>query len=444
MTYVANNIKKITMNTSTINDSLSIYRSAIAVELSSRRTDVLQLFTMLYPSWLYVQSLSHLTVSELLEHPQISNHNWNRKLSLIASMPIQIDLLIFCEPISCSHLPINCHSLTHLQQIYEKHPKIFKQMQSMCFYHELDKKYIERTIDKTKYKFITSLQFLIESPFTNIVNFYDYILRTDMDAFITPLMLLYIPKTKAIFSCRYMGSPFTANRLEMISKTLNLKHAHLHQMQSTWYVKSLSFVQLATLVVNSTLYLYENEFTKAVCQNIINSKFKDPYNNTLSGFIEKCGWPHWHKGVASLYGQNIAINHIFYNDFIQYKKLYNISVDEWKSKALDVLVDYNWGYRISDTLQIHIINQKRSLTENINRIKSVENIRTFCADNDNMELIEYNDIGTAIKAGEYVSRIIAHSLRDACSILMIDFHKSKGKLNVSIVPGIDLENIDLV
>ena len=53
------------------NIAIQYIRTGIFVELSQRAHHVTQLHTMIYPSWLYVKSLSHFPVNQLRKHPQI-------------------------------------------------------------------------------------------------------------------------------------------------------------------------------------------------------------------------------------------------------------------------------------------------------------------------------------------------------------------------------------
>eukprot|EP01084_Bolivina_argentea_P079524 144245_1 len=410
------------------------YRNVIAVELSSRSKDVVELHTMLYPSWMYVKSLSHFSMKKLLKHQQIYKRKMDVKIDLIPQHPIKIDLIIFCEPKSCDKIPIGCNSFNDLIVLHNNNDlDTFKQLSPMCFFYELDDNYSHKTLT-TGYPFITSLYFLIESPFIDIISYYDYILRTDMDSVITPLSLIYIPKSNTInnktktkiklpakFSKSFMGTDFTDFRLEMLAKQLNLNHSHLHQMQSSWYVQSTRFLQLAQYTVNLTLYLFNNEFTAEKCKEIDDLHYKTKHNDTA-----QCGWADWHQGVSSLYGQNLAINHVFYNDILEFNKSYGIGVDQWQNIGMDAEPLYS--YRIRDILQMHLIESKGYILKQIAEINSLNELKSLCQSkeqnpNNNrfggIDFMDNKPVSTARHGKEYASRIIMHSLKESCSMFML-------------------------
>ena len=204
-------------------ESLQYYRTAAAIHANSRLQDVNVLHTMMYPSWKYVNSLSHLDQERLINHPQIQFNSSNR---------ITIDLLFFCEPDICDSMPIDCAPMPDLIEMAEQMDtslirEAFKKEPARCFYHELSAFYQNESMETTGYRFMPSLYFLIQEPFISIRKMYDFVLRTDMDAMITPLSLLWIPPNKYSFGHRYMSSAFvTQQRLRFIAETkLHLKHA---------------------------------------------------------------------------------------------------------------------------------------------------------------------------------------------------------------------------
>jgi len=85
---------------------------------------------------------------------------------------------------------------------------------------------------------LNSLGILIENE--EILNEYDYILRTDIDVFLTPNFANYIP-----FDCTFQiglgGYSFDYNthRLSRIAQTLKLADIHFRDIGSTWFEKRL-------------------------------------------------------------------------------------------------------------------------------------------------------------------------------------------------------------
>eukprot|EP01084_Bolivina_argentea_P146977 257226_1 len=390
-------------------------RTGILVELSTKSFHIAQLHAMLYPSWLYINSLSHLPIHKLIKHPQIQLDNTE-----ITS--VKLDLIIFCEPAACNNLPIGCYPLSELHDMHNTLNKLqFKQMDSTCFYHNLDDQYearsihktVQKTANQTGYQFLPSLLFLIEQPCISIINYYDYILRMDVDTFMTPLSLVYIPNSHDIslagaFGDNFMGTEFTNARLEKVSKQLNLRHAGLHGMQSTWYVQSNKFLDIAKYAINLTIHFYRNEFSDKICINI------KKYTN---GEIE-CKWADWYQPVSSLYGSNLAINHVLYDDIISYKDKYNIDVNEWKTIKLDC---WNDNQLIIDTVQLHVVIYKHDILKRIALLRDMQQLSNLCSNYQPIKLRQFQPIEEAVTAFEYASRIVGHSLRDVCATIMVPF-----------------------
>ena len=216
--------------------TIQYVRTAICVELSRLPIHITQLHAFLYSSWLFVNSLSNIPIIELIKHPQINLQIGDQKI--IES--VKLDLLIFCEPESCDKIPLTCHPLEKLYHFHDTlDPMEFKKMDAWCYYYKLDDEYEDRAMEKgNSYRFLTSLLFLIEEPCISIINYYDYVLRSDVDTFLTPLSLVWIPKSinnniplLGAFGDNYMGSNFTDMRLEHVANKLNLRHAGLYQTQ---------------------------------------------------------------------------------------------------------------------------------------------------------------------------------------------------------------------
>ena len=81
---------------------------------------------------------------------------------------------------------------------------------------------------------LDSLGILLENP--KVFDQYDYILRTDIDVFLTPHFARYIP-----FDCSFqigLGGytlEYTTHKLSRIAQTLNLSNVNLTDIGSTWF-----------------------------------------------------------------------------------------------------------------------------------------------------------------------------------------------------------------
>ena len=118
---------------------IEYYRTAIALELSTRRSDILELHAMVFPSWNYVNKMNKLTYHELLRHPQICFRD--SCFEYPPNIRMVLDLVIYCEPKACKFIPITCHSVNDMQQVIEKSPKFGR-----CFFESLDEQYTNRTL----------------------------------------------------------------------------------------------------------------------------------------------------------------------------------------------------------------------------------------------------------------------------------------------------------
>eukprot|EP01083_Nonionella_stella_P128992 391065_1 len=228
-------------------NNIRYYRTGAAIHCNSRDRDQNELLTMMVPSWRYVNSLSYLSQEELQNHPQIQFESNDR---------VTIDLLLFCEPMVCDTLPIDCISMNRL--LHNKSIINFKTEPAKCYYHPLNKSYQHESLLSTQrdYPFILSLVFLTQKPFLSIYKMYDFILRTDMDALIAPLSLVWKPPNNYSFGHSYMSSTFAQRRLEYVARKLHLKHAKVHDLHSTFYAHTKKFSAIANMTVNMTEYLY--------------------------------------------------------------------------------------------------------------------------------------------------------------------------------------------
>ncbi|CAF3538758.1 unnamed protein product [Rotaria socialis] len=139
---------------------------------------------------------------------------------------------------------------------------------------------------------LDSLGIIFEN--SDFLNQYDYVLRTDLDVFLTPKFAHYIP-----FDCSFQiglggySLDYTLNKLSRIAKTLNLLNANLTHVGSTWYGPPKQIILVARLALWLSVWLSQNEF------NLVE---KDHRLSILS-------WPQWYIGVISMYASHLAINH---------------------------------------------------------------------------------------------------------------------------------------
>lgn len=121
---------------------------------------LIQLATFLYASWIHIYRFA----GEYLKDPTCMN---------------VVDLIIYCQEPSCNLLPADCVHYTKVDPNY-KSPK--------CYFQEIKP-------FNTKYQAMNSFVFVLDPNFEEtIVPRYDYFIRTDIDAFLGPAILTWIPE----------------------------------------------------------------------------------------------------------------------------------------------------------------------------------------------------------------------------------------------------------
>lgn len=139
---------------------------------------------------------------------------------------------------------------------------------------------------------------------------YDFLIRSDMDVFLTPLFAKWLPDNCNDF---YVGrggysDDFNRKRLGRIASDLGLKYAGGDNLGSTWYSTPEQFRLVSYLTIFSMTYLSQEEFSKPEREGKLGVEL----------------WPYWHYGVLLLYGQNIGLNHLMGSKQLNVVKLENL------------------------------------------------------------------------------------------------------------------------
>jgi hypothetical protein len=144
------------------------------------------------------------------------------------------------------------------------------------------------------YPYVDSILIAFEA-FNILRDTYTFLVRSDMDVFLTPLFATWLPtKCNDFYTGRGGYShKFNTKRLNRIAKNLNLANSNIENLGSTWYSTPEQFRLVSYMTLFSMLYLSNEEFS---------TPQKD-YNKVFL-------WPFWHYGVLLLYGQSLAMNHL--------------------------------------------------------------------------------------------------------------------------------------
>ena len=178
----------------------------------------------------------------------------------------------------------------------------------------------------TSYNYLDSIIMAFDG-YKYFKNNFDFLLRTDMDIFLTPLFAKWLPLNcnDFITGGGAFGHDFNMKRLNKAAKYMNLEFLNIRNLGSTWYSTpaQIRIVSYYTLV--SMAYLNSEEFS-------------EPERQSKVGTIL---WPEWHYGVLLLYGQCIAMNHL-------------IATKQITVKKLDNLIDYSSDNEGSIFSKVHI------------------------------------------------------------------------------------------
>ena len=138
---------------------------------------------------------------------------------------------------------------------------------------------------------------------------YDYLIRSDMDVFMTPLFSKWLPKhcNDFVVGGGAYSDNFNAKRLKRIASDLNFQHAGKRNLGSTWISTPDQFRIVSYLTLFGMAYIGKEEFSLLEREGKAGTEL----------------WPAWHYGVLLLYGQNLGMNHLIDTKQINVPRLSN-------------------------------------------------------------------------------------------------------------------------
>jgi hypothetical protein len=174
------------------------------------------------------------------------------------------------------------------------HPKMFGTKEDLYSYlfndntiFDLNSKheefYTTLANDLSHYEYVDSILIAFEG-YSYLNGRYDYVIRSDMDVFLTPLFSKWTPRFCNDF---YVGrggysDKFNIKRLQRIANNIGLKFVPTYNLGSTWYSTPDNFRLTSYLTLVSMIYISNEEFT--------------PSDHQLKiGILQ---WPYWHYGVS--------------------------------------------------------------------------------------------------------------------------------------------------
>ncbi|XEC93648.1 hypothetical protein AB6A23_20140 [Paenibacillus tarimensis] len=136
------------------------------------------------------------------------------------------------------------------------------------------------------YRYINSISCLV-SEHSDVLEQYHYLLRSDVDTVLTPAWNAFYPELYTVGLGGYAHSLPVMKNLKRVARSLGLGHKGIHNIGSTHYGKPGVIRNVCRLAAQVT-------------HHILTQEFKDSPGE----------WPGWYKGVSSLYGMEIATNHL--------------------------------------------------------------------------------------------------------------------------------------
>lgn len=126
-----------------------------------------------------------------------------------------------------------------------------------------------------KYQYVDSILMAFDG-YSYFKDNFDFLLRTDMDIFITPLFAKWLPLNCNDFVTGSGGysHDFNMKRLRKAGKLMGLKFSEVRNLGSTWYSTPIQFRYVSYLTLVSMAYLNSEEFSEPernekVCTNKI-------------------------------------------------------------------------------------------------------------------------------------------------------------------------------
>ena len=241
--------------------------------------------------------------------------------------------------------------------------------------------------DLAHYGYLDSIMVAFEG-YKYFQNKFDFLLRSDMDVFLTPLFAKWLPLNCNDFITgrgAYSGD-FNMKRLQKAAKNVNLKPGDVRNLGSTWYSTPNQFRIVSYLTLVSMVYLSNEEFS----------------STERRGKLGVQHWPDWHYGVVLLYGQNLAMNHLISSGRANIKKLEN-------------LIDYPSANEelISSKVHIHVFHGSNLFSKfkfkdgsynNITLpINNTHLVKYYCLSMalESMTLVEFKNLSEKIKLQKF-------------------------------------------
>eukprot|EP00041_Stephanoeca_diplocostata_P027581 m.761641 g.761641 ORF g.761641 m.761641 type:complete len:569 (-) comp23205_c1_seq37:2234-3940(-) len=217
-----------------------------------------------------------------------------------------------------------------------------------------------------QYRFQHSIEFMLSAEFDKVVlssGWYDFFVRIDTDSILAPGLLRWAPRSQqAAYGGGYFGDPtLTTGWVRAFAKQHQLRSSNtLQGGQSTTYVPTGTPGKAWThAFVHATALVHSEGFHPADCAK----KERDPAwlerQQKYPSDDKPCQWPWWHRGVSSLYGQLMAMEHVFGASPIRTPRV-DFPMGATHSGLADAAAD------MSEVISIHLLELKHQMASELN------------------------------------------------------------------------------
>ena len=230
-------------------------------------------------------------------------------------------------------------------------------------------KFYLKLTDLNDYNFVDSILVAFEG-YHYFQNKFDFLLRSDMDIFLTPLFATWLPMNCNDFIVgrgAYSGN-FNMKRLQKAAQNVKLLPGSVRNLGSTWYSTPNQFRFVSYLTLVSMIYVSNEEFSET----------------ERTGKLGVYHWPDWHYGVLLLYGQNLAMNHL-------------ISSKQMNITNLESLIDFpsTLEENISSKVHIHVFHGSNMFSKKFFKAGVYDNMTLPI---NNTHLVKYYCLNIALES----------------------------------------------
>ena len=212
---------------------------------------------------------------------------------------------------------------------------------------------------------------------------YDFLLRTDMDVFLTPFFSKWLPINCGFYVGRGgFSHDFNDKRFKRVAHELKIGYNGSRNLGSTWYSTPAQFRIVSYLTLFGMAYLAAEEFTQAE---------REGKAGTLL-------WPEWHYGVLLLYGQTLGMNHL-------------IATKQINVVPLPDLIDFPSGNSESvfTKLHIHVFHGEDMFSKFMFKAGKYDNMTVSEA---NSTLVKYYSLKMALEGKKFLESKLLSSLNE--------------------------------